>query len=525
MARILGLDLGSFSLKGLVLETSLRGFTARGYAEAPLGEGVDRLARIAAALPELMSRLGPVDTVVVALPGPSVVTHQVSMPFSDAKKIEAALGFEIESQLPFELSDGVFDYQVASADEKGAQLVVGVVKKTELQALLDALHTAKLEPRIVTHPALSFQNLLASLPADHRPENPDGAVAVVDLGHERVSVAIGRPDVGIETARTFAGGGAAITKAIAAAEGLQPREAQGFKELRAAVGPASQGQEGERGTLAVLKALAPVLRELRPTLKGYTARTRRPIERVLLCGGTARLPGLAEQLQGDLGIATSLLPLPAELAEVVGAESQAVAAQAAALALRGQASGAKAPRFNLRRGEFAFKGDLDFVKDKAGQLVTFGAVLLVLMIAGGVVRNLVLERRDKQLDAVLCDVTTKVLGSCEKDFTRALNMMEGKESPTAGLPKVSAVNLLAELSSRIPPELKVTMDQIVIDLDRISVRCEAKSSKEMDDLITALKTYRCFKEVKPGKLEKSKDGSKVNFRLDVQVECPSTPAS
>ena len=42
----------------------------------------------------------------------------------------------------------------------------------------------------------------------------------------------------------------------------------------------------------------------------------------------------------------------------------------------------------------------------------------------------------------------------------------------------------------------------------------------MEDLIAALKTFKCFKEVKEGKIEKSKDGSKVNFRLDVQVSCP-----
>ena len=42
----------------------------------------------------------------------------------------------------------------------------------------------------------------------------------------------------------------------------------------------------------------------------------------------------------------------------------------------------------------------------------------------------------------------------------------------------------------------------------------------MEDLITALKQYRCFKEIKEGKVEKTKDGPKVSFRLDIQVECP-----
>src|SRR4051812_12253219 len=122
MARILGLDLGSYSVKAVVLETNLRGFTTQAYAEVVCaGEG-ERLDRIKAALPELMAK-GPfvADTIVVALPGPSLATHQISMPFSDPKKIEATLAFEVEGQLPFDLSQAVWDYQVATSDEKGSQ--------------------------------------------------------------------------------------------------------------------------------------------------------------------------------------------------------------------------------------------------------------------------------------------------------------------------------------------------------------------------------------------------------------------
>lgn len=520
MARILGLDLGSASLKGVMLETNLRGFTTRGFAEVALPEGTDRLERLKAAVPQLLAQVGPADTVVVALPGPMVATHQLSLPFNETKKIEAALGFEVESQLPFDLDEAVFDYQIGATEPTGSQILVGVVKKTELATLLDALKEAKLEPRVVTHPAIAYQNVLGTLPAELLPQDPEAAVAIIDIGHERTCVAVGRPGQGVEQARTFPGGGLNITKAIAQAQGLSMSDAQAFKELRAAVGPAADGLEHERGTLAVLKGLAPLVRELRPTLKAYTARTRRPVERVLICGGTARLAGLAEQLERDLGVPVALLPLPREVAEAVPPDAHAAAAQASALALRGQASGAKAPRFNLRRGEFSFKSDIDFVREKAGQLITFGVVLLVLLIAGGIVRNTVLERREKQLDAMLCDVTTKILGKCEKDFLRATSMMEGKDSAAAGLPKRSAVSLLAELTSRIPPEMKVTMDQIVIDLDRISLRCETGNSKQVEELMAALRTYKCFSNVKEGKVEKSKDGSKVTFRLDVQVQCP-----
>jgi general secretion pathway protein L len=161
------------------------------------------------------------------------------------------------------------------------------------------------------------------------------------------------------------------------------------------------------------------------------------------------------------------------------------------------------------------------VSDKFGQLAAFAAVLFVLLIASGIVRNSVLERREKQVDAVLCDVTQRILGKCEKDFTIALSLLKGQESPAAGIPQRSAATLLAELTAHVPPDMNVTFDQMTIDLERISLRCETENSKNLEELISALKTYKCFKEVNEGRVEKSKDGTKVSSRLDIQVECPT----
>lgn len=517
MARILGLDLGSHSVKAALIETTLRGFTLKSLDEVVTPAGPDRAARLAAAL-EGLSQRGPqsVDTVVVALPGVALATHAISLPFNDLKKVESALAFEVEGQLPFDLEAAAYDYQVTHSDEAGTQLMVGVAKKEELGALLEVLKGAKIEPRIVTHSAMVYQSLLAEAPAVGL---DDAALAIIDLGHERVSVAIGRPGGAVELARTFAGGGEALTRALAQEFQISLADAASWKETHGAVGTEVVGPDAERAAGAFLRALQPVMRELRPTIKSYTARARRPIGRVLLCGGTAKLRGLAAQLEHDLGIPAQLWAPPPETREVLAAD-RVEAAQAFALALRGNASGAKAPRFNLRRGEYAFKSDFDFMSERLGRLAAYASILFVLMVAGGIVKNAVLERREKQIDAMFCEATKRVLGKCEKDPTIALSLLKGQESPAAGIPKRSAATLLAELSQRVPPELEVTMDQITIDLDRVSMRCQAKESKDMEDLITALKQYRCFREIKEGKVEKSKDGSKVSFRLEVQVECP-----
>ena len=75
MARILGLDLGSYSVKAVVLETNLRSYSTLAYAEVRCSEGRtqaqiealgvpssaaltdQRLERIKAVLPELLAKV------------------------------------------------------------------------------------------------------------------------------------------------------------------------------------------------------------------------------------------------------------------------------------------------------------------------------------------------------------------------------------------------------------------------------------------------------------------------------------
>lgn len=530
MARILGLDLGSYSVKGVLFESNIRGHVTKAFAEVRRGEG-DRAESLRNALRELLTQHPlQADQIVIALPGPTLMTHAISLPFADPKQVQSTLPGVLEEQLPFDISEVVYDYQVVAQRDgkeggKESDLLVGVVRKEELASLLAVLSELKIDPRIVTHPGVAYQNLFLQMPGTFEAVGSAEVVAVVDIGHERTTVAIGRPGLGVEFARTFAGGGKDLSRALATEFNTPLPEAHHWKEQYGAVAGAAQGPDAERAAAAFVRGLQPVLRELRPTLKAYTARSRRQVGAVLLCGGTAKLAGLAEQLERDLNMPTRALPLPVDATSVVPVASQPAAVQSYALALRGQASGAKAPRFNLRRGDFAFKGDFDYVKDKLGLLASFAATLFLLLIASGVVRNSVLSSREAQVDESLCKTTQRILGTCEKDYNRAINMLKGVESPTAALPKLSAVNLLAEVTNRVPPDMTVKFDRIQVELERITLQGETDSTKQVDTLSTELKKFRCFKEVKEGKVEKTRDGQRFSFRLDVQVQCPEQPGA
>jgi len=339
MARILGLDLGSYSVKGVVHEAALRGSQVRAYAEVRRPEG-DRVEGLKAALKELLANPAlQAEQALVSLPGPSIATHQLQLPFVDPKRIEATIGFEVESQLPFDLAEAVFDYQVASQRDKKSDLVVGVVRKEELRQLLALLLELGLDPRVVTHPAVAYQGLFLQPPLSAEALPEDEAIAVVDVGHERTTVAVGRPGSGVELGRTFPGGGRDLTRALAAELQLSLPEAAAWKEERGAVGDALP-PELERAGGALVRALVPVVRELRSTFKSYSARSRRKVARAYLCGGTARLAGLEERWTQELGIPVKVLPLPPDASPAIPEASRPAAAQAYALAARGPATAA-----------------------------------------------------------------------------------------------------------------------------------------------------------------------------------------
>src|SRR5216684_5307545 len=125
MARILGIDLGSYSAKAVLVESTMRSVQLGGYRAVRRGEGT-AIEALRAALEPLFPPDAPAaDQVMVCLPGPALVSHSLTLPFTDTKQIDAALPFEVESQLPFDLSEAVFYYQITGQRDKQIDLFVG----------------------------------------------------------------------------------------------------------------------------------------------------------------------------------------------------------------------------------------------------------------------------------------------------------------------------------------------------------------------------------------------------------------
>ena len=205
MPQVLGLDLGSYSLKGVVLEATGRGMSVLRWAETRRAEEAPLDEALAVFLAE-----NPRRTRVVA-PRPSLATHAFTLPFTDAKRIAATLlrgrGRAALRAVPGRLRPPG-DPAAASATD----LTVGLVRREELAELLKTLAARGLDPRVVTHPAIAYQNLFLAAP-ERFEVAPGAALAVLDLGHRRTSIAVGRPAEGLLFARTFPAAAAGTSRA------------------------------------------------------------------------------------------------------------------------------------------------------------------------------------------------------------------------------------------------------------------------------------------------------------------------
>jgi general secretion pathway protein L len=553
--RILGLDLGASAVKAVLLESAYRGYVVLDHARAPLLEVAPDAGpeaappsagvgprRAAAAVRALVEAHGwQFDAAVVAFPGAGVSTSVVTLPFLDPKRIEQTLGFEVEGLIPFDLSEVAWDWQPLGERDGKTDLLVAVARKDELASVLAALGEAGVDPRAivpagVAYAALAAAAALAGTAAGEEPGGegpaaveggtaPAAAEAVVDVGEERTSVAVIAAGV-CEAARTFPFGTSHLARALA--RELSIPEADGAALVAAeAGGPAAPPRlaalaRDPHAADALRRALVPLVRELRATLRAWRARAgRRAIERLHLAGEVARLPGLPEVLASEVEGPVAPLALAGPASERIADAEAPGLALALALALRGHL-GARAGRLNLRRGELSFTRDFEHLKGKVSRLAMYAAAIVLLAVASAGVKAFALSRQEAALDRALCDAQTKILGRCYESFEEAQAVLRGRGVPGASLPRVSAVDLLGELSEKVPAGVPVRLDRIEITKDKLHLQGTTDAAENVDKIVGSLKASRCFGDARSGGARRRGGDEKFEFSVDASLTCLET---
>ncbi len=289
-----GLDIGSSAIKVVELESRGDGPHLVRYGVSELlpeaiveGEIMDRQL-VVETVQNLLERCGIKQrSVATGIAGRGVIVKKITMDRLDPKDAREAINWEAEQHVPYDINDVSLDFEILGVDvgPKQMQVLLVAAKKDLVTTQADLIREAGLTPSVIDINSFAVQNA-AELNYELAREE---IVALVNVGAELTNVNIVRGGIPLYTQDLSIGGNSFIEsvqkryqvsrdEAVAAC-----KTSEGASPLDIAPAVKAFGDElgvGVERSIAYLKS------------SGEAER----VDRILLSGGGAQIPGLPQAL-------------------------------------------------------------------------------------------------------------------------------------------------------------------------------------------------------------------------------------
>jgi type IV pilus assembly protein PilM len=329
-----GLDIGSSAVKVVQLDPEGASVVALGTAALPADVIADGMIKdpptLVEAIRDAVSRAGVRGKeAAIGVSGRELIIKKVQIPEVPAKELRDAIQLEAEHHIPFAIDEVFLDYHVIGRHDGVMDLILVAVKKSKVVEYIGVVEEAGLNPVVVDVDGFALGNQFEL----NHPDEQREAVALIDIGASVMKTNVVRNGASI-FARDIPFGGNHYTQAIAQHVKIPFEQAEAAK----------LGQDVGVSWESLVPALEAVSRELSLEVQrtfdyfASTADSER-ISKIMLAGGCALLPGLADYLASTWGIPVEVvrpfarLEVPAAYAETVAASGPALAV-AVGLALR-----------------------------------------------------------------------------------------------------------------------------------------------------------------------------------------------
>jgi type IV pilus assembly protein PilM len=205
---------------------------------------------------------------------------------------------QADQYIPFPMDEVSYDFEVLGASEKDpeSQDVLLVASRSEnVEQRRAAVTAAGLNARIVDVEAFALENACRLMTHQMPDGGVDRSVAVVDFGASTTTFSVLR-NLKVIYTRDFAFGGQQLTEEIMRTYGLSLEEAGRAKK--------EGGLPANYQTDVLDPFIDDMTQQISRSLQFYLASGsgREQPEKVLICGGCANIPGVAEVVQSRIGI-------------------------------------------------------------------------------------------------------------------------------------------------------------------------------------------------------------------------------
>ncbi|MEI7575252.1 MAG: type IV pilus assembly protein PilM [Armatimonadota bacterium] len=252
LSSVLGIDIGSHSIKVAEVKTSGNSATVTAIGVVPTPEGavdysgVYNSDEVGKALAEALKASGASSSsAVVTIAGQqSVLVRVLPVPRMDVEKeLQSHMEWEISKNIPFAETTIQSDYKVIEGGDPNSaemEVVMAMAPQSAIDTIVDCIKKAGKKPYAIDVEPIGLGRSLKSSFPQWAGEN---GVCIVDIGHSTTSINI--YDQGnLVLPRPVPGGGEMVTRALADAKQIGVQEAEDYKVNRFSISEEMAANQG-----------------------------------------------------------------------------------------------------------------------------------------------------------------------------------------------------------------------------------------------------------------------------------------
>lgn len=473
---IIGLDIGKQIVRACIFDGSFGRYKFTNNIQkaiAPASEEEDPQEKQLDAIQSLLLGMDT-KTVVTSFSTSTLSVRRISLPFTDMVKIEQVLPSFIEEKIPFDIDEVQIQHRILDIKDNSSDILVILTPLVKISEHLDHLDTLNITPKHIVIDA----DILSSL-------TTTGVECILHFYTDSVTCGVYKDNKTIALRNI-------------------PHNLDAMDEVH---------------TLPTQ-----LIEAIRNTLIRVEDQNSVDIERIHLSGYYVEAPSISTQLTSEFAVETNPIALPNGLSPE-WTLSYCLAQKGA-----GESHGRE---FDLRHGDFAYKGNLQLI----GTIIQIGATLSLLALLGctgwywmqtskiSTQLDDIQSKIETQIHTTMPDVSPSVLAKpamvisiLQEEIQTSNEKLEKLGSIVASEPPV--LTLVKELSDGMPAHTTARIDvsELIISKNTINVKAETDGFQTATEIEQSLKQRPRFKQAQKADEKSIKNGINFSIVIPLQIE-------
>ena len=532
MATTLGIDVGSYSIKIILLDNNYNNVIIKDYQEEIIPESSqeDEYEVRRKILLTMIKKYKNQDYLTItALPG-NMVSYRL-LDFFNAKKrdLERFNLSELETACQFSIENYLSDFQIISHSKSKSRILSLLCQKHLVIDFIHFLENSDITPKILDLDAMSYTNLIPLI-YDEKEKKKDqekstNNVMIIDIGHKKTTLSV-LSETGIKNIQVVNFAGQYITDGLKRTFELSQEEAVSLKHYVGRIDLDNDETEktdkvyekeeliAKRMTYLSLE----LVDEIKRLIQTQKFKEDIKISKIYLTGGTSKIKGIDKLFEVKTKIPTERLNFSEERIKVEKNLSLTPSLfLSLAIAMRSTYHKLNST-INFRKGDLALQSNYSSLTKKIFAIIAFLVILTASLEFTHYIRKNTYSSKVETLEQSFKKGVNSILGKmpvtyrkilrqkAEENFEeynqeaiKIINSRIVKETQTLKKLKLSSKSIplyvIQEISKVIPKDMYFEVSQFKISNNQLIVDAETDAQENVSKTINILSKNSTFSKV------------------------------